>query len=300
MTSYQERKLSMFIVFAQFIQGTLAAILASMPNFETLFDKFLLKINEINVLTGNQMLNRKGNRLEKIYVRDSLCFDADDIASKVMAYANYENNFLLFNEVKYTKNVLLQMADTACKTCCQIIHDKALEYVTELATYGITSGVLTDFQAKIDLFELTIPKPKAGIQDKKFATEQLKEKFEEASEFLKKMFILSKTKKKDYPDFVKEFVIAKRIDKPAFVEMSARGAVVDDAGERIGKVTMECKKLNFKRRVAASGGFYLKHMENGVYEFVFSRPGYETTVVEMVFYKGTRFEVEVVMKQLAN
>lgn len=296
MKSEQERKLSMFMVFALFIQGTLSTILASIPNFNVWFDQFVLKVNEINVLSGKQMLNRRGNRFEKVFVRDVLCFDGDDIASKIMAYASYANNFQLFNEVKYTNSSLLRLADTACKTACLILHEKGVEYLAVLADYGITQTDLDKFKDTIDLFDLTIPKPKTGIHDKKLATDQMRARFGEASKLIGKMYIAVKAKKRVYPDFVTGFEIAKRIDKAGFDMISARGVVVDEDGNRIGKVTMECKALNFRRRTSASGGFYLKRMPDGVYEYTFSRPGWESIKVEMIFYRGTRFEVRVVMK----
>lgn len=296
MNAEQERKLSMFIVFATFIQGTLGTILASMPNFSTLFDLFLQKVNEINVLTGKQMLNRRGNRLEKVFVREGLCFDADAIAANIMAYASFINDFQLFNEVKYTENSLIKMADTLCKAACLIIHEKGVAYLSVLGDYGVTQTDLDKLMDKIELFELTIPKPKTGIQSKKLATEQMKARFKDASVLIGKLFLLARSKKNAYPEFFDGFENAKRIDKAGYEELSARGTVVDDEGNPIARVTMECKALNIRRRTAASGGFYLKHMPDGVFEFIFSRPGWETTKVEMVFYKGIRTEVRVVMK----
>jgi hypothetical protein len=300
MEATQEKKLSMFVVFAMFIQGALSTILAAMPNFNFLFDSFLQKVNEINVLNGKQMLDRKGNKIEKIFVRESLCIDGDLIASNVMAYASYTSNFLLFSEVKYTERGLLKMAATSCKAACLIIHEKATECLPNLGEYGITQIDLDRFKDKIELFDLTIPKSKAGIQSKKLATEQLKVRFKEASELIVKMYLLARSKRHQFPEFYKGFENAKRIDKPSFDVISARGVVVDEEGNRIGKVTMECEALKFKRKTSATGGFYLKHMPDGVYDYNFSRPGWELTKVEMVFYKSTRFEVRVVMKRLVH
>lgn len=290
----------MFIVLIEFINGTLAEIIAAMPNFENLFTQFLAKVNEINVLTGNQVLNREGNSIEKLTIKELVCNKGGLIAGKVMGYASNVDDYLLFSEVNYTRSKLYNMADTLCKASCLIIHDKALEHLADLGAYGVTAEMLSKFKDDIELFGLAIPKPKAGIQDKKAATDALVVRFREGSVLVAKMFKLTRIVTNEYPEFVKEFVNAKRIDKAGFMEMSARGVVVDEEGNGVGLVMMTCKELNFKRRVAASGGFYLKHMENGVYEFEFSRPGYETVTVEMVFYKGTRFEVTVVMKQLVN
>ncbi|WNM18563.1 carboxypeptidase-like regulatory domain-containing protein [Flavobacterium capsici] len=296
MNRKQERKLSMFVVLAQFIQGTLSAILAAMPNFDNLFGEFMHKVNEINVLTGNQVLNREGNFIEKITIKELVSKQGGVIAGKVMGYASNNDLYLLYSEVDYTESGLVKLPDTLCRTTCMIIHDKALEHLANLAPYGVTAEMLGEFKANVELYELSIPKPKAGIQDKKAATAGLKVKFQEASVLVAKMFKLTRIVTTEYPEFVEEFINAKRIDKAAYYELSAKGMVVDGEGNRVGKVTMVCNELNFKRRVSASGGFYLKHMEDGVYQFVFSRPGYETTVVKMVFYKGERFDVEVVMK----
>jgi hypothetical protein len=296
MTSYQERKLTMFIVFAQFIQGVLPAILALMPKFNDNFTLFLEKVNQINVLTGNQLLNRQGNRVEKETVRESMCELGESITAKIMGFATNENLYQLYSEVNFSGSYLLKIADTICLATCKIIWQKGKDNLANLGDYGITQEVLDEFKAKIDLYELTIPKPQSGVVSKKAATENLKITFKEASELMLKMFGLAKMIKKEQADFYKDFVNSKRISKPPFTVMSASGVVVDTDGERIGLVLMECAALNFKRKVSRTGGFYLKHMEDGVYEFIFSRPGYETTKVEMVFYKGTRFQVVVVMK----
>ena len=285
----------MYILFIQFIEGTLPAIISLMPNFDNVFTLFLNKVNEINVLTGNQLLNRDGSAVEKNIVKAEISSIGGAFCGKMMGYAINEENHQLYSEVHYTEAGLLAKADTICHASCLIIWNKAKDNIAALASYGMVQADVDAFKAAIDLFELTMPRPKAGIVDKKAATENLKVAFGEASVLLTKLTRLSSIIKKEQPDFVLNFENTRRIDHPGYTTISCIGKVVDVDGAGVGLVTIECKALNIKRKAASSGGFYLKNMQDGVYDFTFTRPGYQKTIFKMIFYKGTRFRANVVM-----
>ncbi|MGL2964232.1 carboxypeptidase-like regulatory domain-containing protein [Flavobacterium sp. RSB2_4_14] len=298
MNYYQERKLSMFWSMEQFLVGTSPEILDEIPNFTVLFKQFQDKVAVLNVLSGSQALQRQGNIEEKGAVKEDLCVLAADIAGKIMAYAINSNNYQLRREVNYPKSLLMRNADTRCVTNCTIILEKGNAFLGDLATYGITEVVLTDFREMIYLYDSTIPKPKAGVVAKKAATDALRVEFREATILLDKMQLLTKVVEfSQFPFFV-DFKNTKRLTKPSYRTLSAIGDVVDAEGNGLALVTMECKELGFLRKVSENGGFRLRNMPDGVYPFVFSRPAYVSKVVEMVFYSGVRYEVRVVMERV--
>ena len=300
MTAYQERKLSMFMVVYQYIFDTDPDLLAKMPNFVALYDLFTTQVNTINGLTGNQTLNRSGIVINKTTAREVMCKEGALLAGKVMGFASNTDNSELFEEVNYAESILLRMADTLCLASCGIIRDKVNDNLAALATYGITSDRINAYEVMVEEFELCIPKPQSGIVSKKQATSMLEVAFKEATDLLQKMFVLTKIVKDEEPIFYIDFVNSKRITKPAYRVLSASGRVVDSNGVPIRKVTMYCSDLKFGKRTSKNGGFRLSAMPDGVYSFEFSRAGYVSKKVDLVFYSGVRFEIVVELDLVEN
>ena len=300
MTAYQERKLSMFMVVYQYIFDTDPDLLAKMPNFVALYDLFTTQVNTINGLTGNQTLNRSGIVINKTTAREVMCKEGALLAGKVMGFASNTNNSVLFEEVNYPESILLKMADTLCLASCSIIRDRVNDNLAALASYGISSDRINAYEVMIEEFELCIPKPQSGIVSKKQATSMLEVAFKEATDLLQKMFVLTKIVKDEEPIFYIDFVNSKRITKPAYRVLSASGRVVDSNGVPIRKVTMYCSDLKFGKRTSKNGGFRLSAMPDGVYSFEFSRAGYVSKKVDLVFYSGVRFEIVVELDLVEN
>jgi len=293
----QERKLNMFWSMEQFITQTRPEILEQIPNFNLLFADFQVKVGELNILTGRQLLQRHGNIVEKIAVREELCTVGGIIAGKIMAYATFVNNYQLISQINYTTNSLFKSTDAKCITDCTIIWEKGIEYLAFLSPYGIKEADLADFKDLIAMYDSTIPKPKDGVQAKKVATQGLRVGFKEAMTILNLIEKQVQVVKVSEPAFYVMFKEKKLLTKAAYRTLAATGTVVDVAGNALPLVRMTCEKLGFSRKVSESGNFRLRNMPDGVYDFVFSRPSYVDTVVELVFYKGIRFEVKVVMEQ---
>lgn len=217
------------------------------------------------------------------------------LAAKIMGYAKNNSNLILFEEVSYTKTDFIKCSDTLCVTRCDIIYDKGVQYLSFLDIYGIRQEQLDKFKELYSLFDDSIPKPKTGIIDKKAATKAMRDGFKNIDLKLESMTILSRMVMDSEPKWFFDYNFTKRLTVPAYRTLAARGVVVDGLGNRLGLVLMVCKELNFERKVSKSGGFALRNMPDGVYMFTFSRAGYVSVEQEMVFYKGIRSEVKVVM-----
>lgn len=297
MTLYQERKLSTYLLIQQLVSETSASIIAKMPNFVQTYDLFKNEVSEINLLTGNQLLKREGNIIDKETARETMCEEASLLIFKVQGLAMNDQNTLLFNEVNYSKSALIRLPETACLAVCTIIKERVFDNLSSLAAYGVDTERYEAFVLMIADYESFIPKPRQGINSKKQATELLKLAFQKANTYVKEMIILAKIIKADEPEFYINFINSTKTTLPGYRVLSARGSVNEPDGTKIGLVLMSCKELNFKRKISKKGGFVLRSMPDGVYKFDFSRSGYVTKTVEMVFYSGTRFEINVVMEK---
>lgn len=297
MTLYQERKLSMYLLVQQMISETSAGIIAKMPNFTQTYDLFKSEVSEINLLTGNQVLKRGGNIIDKETARETMCEEASLLIFKVQGLAMNDQNTLLFNEVNYSKSTLFKLPETVCLAVCNIVKERIFDNLSSLAAYGVDTERYEAFVLMIADYEFFIPKPRQGVNSKKQATDLLKVAFKNANTYIKELIILAKIIKADEPDFYMNFVNSTKVTSFAYRILSAKGTVTEPDGTRIGLVLMRCEALNFKRKVSKNGGFNIRSMPDGVYKFEFSRSGYVTKTVEMVFYSGTRFEINVVMEK---
>ena len=127
MTLYQERKLSTYLLIQQLVSETSGSIIAKMPNFVQTYDLFKNEVSEINLLTGNQLLKREGNIIDKETARETMCEEASLLIFKVQGLAMNDQNTLLFNEVNYSKSALIRLPETACLAVCTIIKERVFD-----------------------------------------------------------------------------------------------------------------------------------------------------------------------------
>jgi len=295
MDQLQERKLSMFLVMQDYLREVPPTIIGTMPNFSDYFTTFEEKVAYLYDQAELQRVNNRGYAVDKSLLKEDLSIYGEFIAAKVMAFANNTSNSVLFDKVNYSRSKLLYLADTALVTAATIIYEQTADNLSLLTTYGITSDELDDLQRKIDDFSLALPKPRANISIKRASTTELKVVFTLCDELLKSMDLLSNTLQLTENMYYENYFNRRHTERPGYRRLLAKGIVKNVLGERMGNVWMVCTALGIKKRVRSSGGFYLKNIPDGTYQFEFRRIGFVTTVVTINIFYSVTAEVEVVM-----
>ncbi len=298
MNRLQERKLTMYEVVFIFLKATTASIIGQMPQMDLAINTLGSNIDKIKDFFSDQVANRIGTTADKEQIRLNLVKKIFFIARKIEAFAVNNNNKELAKKVKLSITFLEKLADNAIIANATMIHDTALQFITDLTPYSVVIDDVNDLKINIDEFNDFIPKPRTGIIDKKEATEALLQLFSETDDLLKnKMDILVGVVQSNEPHFYNHYTNSRIIVNSGYRTLAVRCQVVDKNNQGLPKVTVKIKDSNNRYLTKAKGNCYIKTLPEGTYEFTFSKEGYITKVVSVAVVNNERTDVKVVLGQ---
>ena len=298
MTSYQIKKLTMFLSLQNFIGTTAPEIIAAMPNFNEFFDKFK---DYVNVLLQQSVIQNQpisGYRELKVAQQNDMIDQALAIATSVYAYAEVTNNITLKAASNYTKTALTRLPEITCIDACKNIYKVAIENLPALAPYNVTGETLEKLNTAITDFSYIYPIPKEHITIKKMATKDIKTYFTDATTQTDKMTSLVKMIVTTQPEFTQLYFLTKKIEKPAHTTLSLKANVSDNNKNPLAKVQVTSLQITFTKPKFTSklGNFQLKNLASNVYTFTFSKAGYITQTQQVPITSGERTELKIILE----
>ena len=108
-----------------------------------------------------------------------------DVAAALFALANDTNNPDLQAKVSYSASDIKVFKQEVLLTVSSAMHDLALEYKSEMDTYGISATVINSIPGIIDNFSIAIPTPRIEKATRKAAGKTIKTLVGETSGLLK-------------------------------------------------------------------------------------------------------------------
>ena len=299
MNRNQERKYSMYMAVSAFLAGVLASIIAKMPDMDNAIAKLIAYIQDIEETSEAQETNRIGYAQGKEITKEELVNIIFVLAGQVKSFAVNTNNPVLKNEVSYPISKLFAMADTGLLITAGRIIAKATQNIAELADYGVTAPLLNDIQLIVNNYTIKISQPRNATSLQVEETNQLEILFSKTDKLLKeKMDTLVIIVKNSDPDFYNVYKSNRKIIGPGYQKIPLRCKVKDQEGIPIPKVTAIIDGINKKFITTANGGFYVKSIPNGTHTITFTRAGFETQSTTFPITKGTRTNLNIVMKRL--
>lgn len=291
MNQLQERRRSMYYVVEDFLATVPAATLATLPEFNTKLASFTSTVALIRAQSESQTTNRVGYRMVKEELKESMTRYAIDVATRIRAYAINTNDTVLREEMNQRMSRLYRRPDTVCADICQFIHGKAELLLTELADYGVTTLLLEDLQKSITKYVSYIPKPRAGVVERRLATSEMVALFTNSNKVLKAMDALVTMVQFSDPDFYKTYFYSRKIIRPSYRSLSLRGTITDTEGMPILKANIHIEGTNIYRKSTENGGFEVKDLASGMHTVVISKPGYREvrSVVAVTATERTQF-----------
>jgi hypothetical protein len=291
MNTNQQNKLDMLLAM-QAICNTNMAELTLLPQFEQWFDELGNIVKNIKKLSEAQELDYKGKTETKATLKSALADKTMDVVRRVVAYANVNDLYELKQEVDYTESDLMKAADTNLRTICQVVKDRALSVLPELATYGVTQAMLDELQTAIEDFFAEISSPREGIISRKNATSALKEEFKKADEILytkldKLVGILKTGNPEVYNSYVNARIIIDLGRGKSNGHYSIKGKVADfESGLPLGGVNVSIVGTTQVMMTGIDGVFDLAVKEPGVYQVRGEKEDYVVVVEEAIVGEG--------------
>lgn len=189
MTQNQENKLSMYLATLVMLEKN-RSIWQDIPAIVQLVDNITKQVGLLQKAVKKQTEKRKGIALDKSSSRQAMADQAILVGGMVKAYANAVENYQLEESVNYSNTSFTNGKDTLAKEQAEIIWDKASEYATQLADYGLTQADLDDLDNIIEEYADLISSPRIGITDRKESTGSIRQLITQIDNLLKKQLDL--------------------------------------------------------------------------------------------------------------
>jgi len=276
MNAKQEAKLTMGKGVEQHLD-TNSAIIAAVPALVTAVSELKTIIANIVGTTQLKDVNLAGIAIDKTVSKQTLAQKTADIAGFIYAFAAATDNNTLQQEVNYNLSKLLKTRDEQLAPRCQIIHDKGIEFKTQLADYGITDATLADLQAAIDSYSATSPKTRTAISTRKTLKSNLAEEFRQLDAVLKKRIDkLINIFRDSHPDFVKTYESNRIIPDPPTTTTQLKGIVTNSAdGTPIKGATVTIVELGKIAKTDSAGKYQFKPAILGTYTIRITATGFQ-------------------------
>ncbi len=307
MTNQQESRLSMYLSFRDYQTG-FTAITTPLPNYTANATTFVNTIPQIQAVSEQQKISKKGVTDNKNNLKESLIVTTADYARKLGVYAKFTNNALLAQEVKFTEGKLRQVADTAVKDYAQIVYDRSQPIVASLATYGITAATQTALLAAITAYNASIGKPGESRTIGSQTTKQLETLFKTAETALANMDAAVEIVRISQPAFYTGYKNARRVVETGIGSLAVKGLVTDattgepvkgaslsfalDGNNGMAKTAKAATKSVVKK-TAEKGGFNIKSLPSGMYTVTIKKVGYADQVATVAIADGELAEVNI-------
>lgn len=299
MDARQEDSLSMRIVTVDVLENAAPGVLSRMPQIESVRDELKAKVEKLRGFKNGQVLNRTGNRMTKDELRVAMTHKGYETAAAVKAYAIAEGNTVLRMEVTYVMSDFEKMRDTDVADACTSIFDVAEALLVELADYGVTLLSLNELKDSILMFNLALPKTRAGIVTKTTFTERIAELFAETDVLLFRIDNLVNMVRFSESLFYREYYGSRKIVNTGNRKLSLRGTITDESGLPLDKVVVTVESTNeVSAKSTKKGNYRFKGVEGGFWAVTFKREGFVTEKVFLAFTPNLRLDFSIVLKRV--
>jgi len=297
MTSYQIKKLTMFLALQNLIGTTAAQILALMPHFDEFFTIF--KENVTLLLQQSVIQNQpiKGFTELKQAQKENMIDQTIAMTINIIAYATVTSNIEMKSAVSLSKSALDKLQDLTCIDTCKNIYKIAKNNIQALNDYNVTDQTILSLETAINDFSDIYIVPKEHMTIKKMATEDIKKCFTEASKQTTKMDALVKMIMASQSEFTNLYFQTRKIEKPAYTTLALKANVSDPNKKPIAKVLLTSEQITFPKPKFTSklGNFQLKNLASNVYTITLSKAGYTTQTIQVPITAGERTQIKIIL-----
>lgn len=295
MQKRKEDELSMFVLIQILISNLPAAVLASMPNFNSVFALFDSSTTAIRLLNTGLAAKGLGYKIEKGNAKQKMVNSAIKIANAIRALALITNDTVLANNFKFTAPKLLSQRDTTVANTANFIHLKAIELEADLVDYGITNAMLVALADDIENYNEILAQPRQNIVDRKFINFQINNLFKTCNQQLVLMDALVTILKDTNPDVYYTYFNDRQVVNTGSRKIAIRGHIYNNSGLPIDGATARVAD-GPTTKTTALGYYEFKYLPEGVHKFIFEYPGLTPVEQYITTMNGQRMDFNVTLE----
>jgi len=262
-------KRRMLVVVSDYLQKN-PEKLTFVPAMGGFVNSFIEVTNQIGSTHEAQLSYSKGLTLAKEDLRQLLLAHMTDIVKRIKAYTVVTGNHALLTDADYTRSDLYKMPQNTLSDACHKIIQICGNHLTELVDYGITQVILDETNNKLTAYTSVLPETKKVIAGRKVATQELKNKFDEADKILKKIDVLIEIISQSEPEFYQGYKNLRLIDD---LRRKQKSRTMDTGISGIAlNLTTGLKQPGVKVNIIGTNITALTDAE-GKYTFTLTEPG---------------------------
>jgi hypothetical protein len=299
MNSRQENKLTMMMVFRDFLLGN-TIITDNWPSFAELFASMVNYIQQILVLANKQGVDIKGFAKAKTRMRADMTIRAMSLVGKMHAYATIIEDDVLKQKLSISKSELDGMPDTVVAAKCNEIANMADALKEAVENYGIKPIMISELVTLVESYTAAVPTTKTAIKDKKQVTEDTDALFDSCDKVIGKIDALAEMERYEKPQFYSSYWSSRKTEDTGRRTRALQFYVYDsEAGSPVVKAKVMARKKGGSelsksvKRTSTMGGFWMNNAAAGEYEYEVTMGGYVTATGSYFINDGVMTEVEV-------
>lgn len=303
MTNRQKIKLNMYLAVRN-LRNKFSDTAKKIAKFESSFNELMGTVDQIQSVSEQQGINKKGLTEDKKRLKDMLVAITFKNSKKLAILAKSQKNNTLLNEVDLSESDLINIPGIILRDKARVICDRVEANIGNLAEHGVNAETQKQFLDTIASFNNALSMPRMGVAEKRQATQKLITLYEQADETLNILDMVVETVKDEQTDFYNAYRSARKIVDLNSGRVSLKAAAVDlSSHEPLKGVFFRFRPKSNKganeieKRTADKGGFQVKNMVPGTYQVVISKPGYKIKESDLVISEGERSELVVEMEK---
>ena len=297
MRKRKEDELSMFVLIQILISNLPAAVLSSMPNFNSVFALFDSSTTAIRNLNTDLTAKGLGFKIQKSDAKLKMVNNAITIANAIRALALITGDTVLANNFKFTAPKLLSLRDTTVANTATFIQLKGVELEADLVSYGITNAMLVELEDDIENYNDILSQPRQNIVDRKFINFTINNLFKECNQQLVLMDALITLLKDTNPEIYYTYFNDRQVVNTGSRKIAIRGHVYNNENAPISGASVRVADGPVTKTTAL-GYYEFKYLPEGVHKFIFEYPGLTPVEQYITTINGQRMDFNVTLEPI--
>jgi hypothetical protein len=309
MNTKQKIRLNMYLAVRYFVNLNEQAV-KNIPKFAASFTKLQNTVEEIQQIAEMQGINKTGLALDKKKLKKQLIEMSVKFSNKIAILAKASSNETLLKEVRLKESDLIVLAAVTLRDRAQLIYDRAQANLGMLEEQGITQDTQKQFLETINAFNNSIAAPRAGITERRQATQKIPVLFDLADAEIDTMDLAAGSAKYEYPDFYNGYKNSRKLVDTSSGSLALKAAARDITnGEPVSGALFTFKQEasgtqggngngEIIKKTSRKGNFHLKSMQPGTYKVVVSKDGYRGKEASVKVNEGERSELVVELEKM--
>jgi hypothetical protein len=309
MTKDQLIRMNMYLTVRNCVTQN-ESVAKEVPKFMENYGILQKMTSEIQMIGEMQGTNKTGLARDKNKLKLNLVELTAKNARKIAALAKFINSDTLLKEVNYKEGVLGKMHEVNLLQQAQITYDRGEANMEKLKEHGITAETQKAFQDAMNAFNVALKTPRAGIAERRKATERLPILFDTADKAIELMDYAMGIVMDEQFDFYTAYKTSRKLVDTNTGNIALKATAADIlSGEPLKGVlfvfridnnglSSGANGVEIKKKTAEKGSFQIRNLQAGNYKVTVMKPGYKEKVVTISVSGGERSDLAVQLEKV--